>query len=191
MGKRANVFVGALWTRYLKNRIGYATKTGKSPYDLIVLAAAKDGMVKPPSMTPKQWVRLNQDKLRELANAVKREQVAATPNELSALWQSRKVNPATNAFLETYEWRRVRMEALKKYGSRCQCCGATPADGVKMNVDHIKPRKLFPHLALSLDNLQVLCEPCNHGKGNWDMTDWREAEPTPTLNLKDATLKIF
>ena len=112
-------------------------------------------------------------------------------NDLSAKWQSRKVNPATDAFLETYEWRRVRMEALKKYGSRCQCCGATPADGVKMNVDHIKPRKLFPHLALNLDNLQVLCEPCNHGKGNWDMTDWREAEPTPTLHLKDATLKIF
>ena len=43
-----------------------------------------------------------------------------------------------------------------------------------MNVDHIKPRRLFPDLALSLDNLQVLCHECNHGKGNWDMTDWRE-----------------
>jgi hypothetical protein len=42
MAKRANVFVGALWTRYLKSRIGYATKTGKSPYDLIVLASAID-----------------------------------------------------------------------------------------------------------------------------------------------------
>lgn len=28
-------------------------------------------------------------------------------------------------------------------------------------------------LALSLENLQVLCAECNHGKGNWDMTDWR------------------
>lgn len=83
---------------------------------------------------------------------------------------------ASVEFLSTYEWRRVRMEALKKYGARCQCCGATPATGAVINVDHIKPRKLFPQLALSVDNLQVLCHECNHGKGNWDMTDWRQAE---------------
>lgn len=80
---------------------------------------------------------------------------------------------ATDAFLSSYEWRRVRMEALKLHGARCQCCGASPADGAVMNVDHIKPRKLFPHLALDVNNLQILCGECNHGKGNWDMTDWR------------------
>lgn len=95
--------------------------------------------------------------------------------------QNHKAKPkpsfaTSDAFLSSYEWRRVRMEALKKYGARCQCCGATPADGVKMNVDHIKPRKIFPHLALDVSNLQVLCEECNHGKGNWDMTDWRPKE---------------
>lgn len=83
------------------------------------------------------------------------------------------VGVASKEFLLTYEWRAVRMQALKKYGAKCQCCGATPASGAVMNVDHIKPRKLFPELALSLDNLQVLCHECNHGKGNWDMTDWR------------------
>lgn len=83
------------------------------------------------------------------------------------------IDVKTDSFLQTYEWRRVRMEALKKYGPRCQCCGATPATGAVMNVDHIKPRKLFPQLALDVDNLQILCHECNHGKGNWDMTDWR------------------
>lgn len=77
-------------------------------------------------------------------------------------------------FLSTYAWRKVRMEALKKHGPVCQCCGASPATGAVMNVDHIKPRKLFPELALDLDNLQILCGPCNHGKGNWDATDWRK-----------------
>jgi len=84
--------------------------------------------------------------------------------------------PDSNAFLESFEWRRVRMQALKLHGARCQCCGATAADGLRIHVDHIKPRKLFPELALSVDNLQVLCEVCNHGKGNWDQTDWRSQE---------------
>jgi len=80
----------------------------------------------------------------------------------------------SDAFLASYEWRRVRMQVLKKYGARCQCCGSTPEDGTKMHVDHIKPRRLFPDLALDITNLQILCEVCNHGKGNWDMTDWRK-----------------
>ena len=83
----------------------------------------------------------------------------------------------SDAFLLSYEWRRVRMEVLKRDGARCVCCGATPKDGVKMHVDHIKPRRKFPELALNKDNLQVLCEVCNHGKGNWDQTDWRKNEP--------------
>lgn len=86
----------------------------------------------------------------------------------------RPENPASDAFLMSYEWRRVRMLAIKQYGNRCQCCGSSPQTGATINVDHIKPRKLFPALALSLDNLQILCHECNHGKGNWDMTDWRE-----------------
>ena len=66
------------------------------------------------------------------------------------------------------------MEAIKKYGTRCMCCGASPKDGVVINVDHIKPRKTHPELSLDMDNLQILCDACNHGKGNWDTTDWRK-----------------
>jgi 5-methylcytosine-specific restriction endonuclease McrA len=84
-----------------------------------------------------------------------------------------KARPASIDFLESYQWRKLRMEVLKKYGAICQCCGASRKTGAVINVDHIKPRKLFPHLALNINNLQVLCAACNHGKGNWDMTDWR------------------
>jgi len=77
------------------------------------------------------------------------------------------------AFLNSYEWRTLRMVVLKKRGARCECCGATPDDGIRINDDHVKPRKLFPDLALDESNLQVLCETCNAGKGNWDSTDWR------------------
>jgi hypothetical protein len=79
----------------------------------------------------------------------------------------------SNEFLESSAWKRLRIQAFEKYGNKCQCCGASPQDGVRLNVDHIQPRKLFPELALSLDNLQILCSDCNHGKGNWSMSDWR------------------
>jgi 5-methylcytosine-specific restriction endonuclease McrA len=80
-------------------------------------------------------------------------------------------------FLLTYEWRRLRMEVIKERGRRCECCGAVPSphNEIVINVDHIKPRKLFPELALDKSNLQILCGACNHGKGNWDQTDWRKA----------------
>ena len=85
----------------------------------------------------------------------------------------RGVDVRSDEFLGTYEWRSLRMLVLKEYGAKCMCCGATPATGAVMNIDHIKPRKTHPELALSFDNLQVLCHDCNHGKGNWDSTDWR------------------
>ncbi len=76
-------------------------------------------------------------------------------------------------FLKSYKWRELRMKALQLYGRRCGCCGATPETGAVMHVDHIKPRRFHPELALDINNLQILCEECNHGKGNWDETDWR------------------
>ena len=83
----------------------------------------------------------------------------------------------SQSFLNGYAWRKLRMQALEKYGARCQCCGRTRADGIVIHVDHVKPRRKHPELALDLDNLQVLCEVCNHGKGNWSETDWRELCP--------------
>jgi 5-methylcytosine-specific restriction endonuclease McrA len=70
-------------------------------------------------------------------------------------------------------WRALRYETIKKYGARCQACGATPKDGTRIHVDHIKPRSKFPELELERSNLQVLCEDCNLGKRHTDFTDWR------------------
>ncbi len=47
--------------------------------------------------------------------------------------------------------------------------------GIPLHVDHIKPRSKYPDLALDINNLQILCESCNLGKGAWDETDFREA----------------
>lgn len=91
----------------------------------------------------------------------------------------------SDAFLLSYEWRRLRMEVIKERGRRCECCGLVPTkdNGVVIHVDHIKPRRKYPELALTKANLQVLCEVCNHGKGSWDETDWRADSHTSRESL--------
>lgn len=76
-------------------------------------------------------------------------------------------------FLKTYEWRRLRKYVLTKYEGKCMCCGKTASEDIYLNVDHILPRKTHPELALVESNLQILCNECNHGKGNWNTSDWR------------------
>jgi len=109
----------------------------------------------------------------KLAIQIQKQQKKRVPKKALIKKLPNTPNVASKDFLESFAWRRLRMEALKKYSPRCMCCGATPKDGAVMNVDHIKPRKLFPALALDISNLQILCHECNHGKGNWDQTDWR------------------
>jgi len=78
-------------------------------------------------------------------------------------------------FYDSRHWKEIRYEALRRDGARCLCCGRTRADGVVLHVDHIRPRYTHPELALSAENLQVLCAECNVGKGWQDDTDWRRA----------------
>lgn len=92
-------------------------------------------------------------------------------------WMAPLVDPkpldSDDYFLLSREWRAIRYRALEKHGARCQACGRTASYGIVINVDHIKPRTKYPELALDIENLQVLCSPCNEGKGNKFSTDWR------------------
>ena len=71
------------------------------------------------------------------------------------------------------EWPGLRLLALRKHGHKCQSCGATPADGATLHVDHVIPRHLMPALELELENLQVLCRDCNVAKGRKLVMDCR------------------
>ena len=75
--------------------------------------------------------------------------------------------------VEDPKWQKARYFALKDSNGSCCLCGRTVKDGVKLHVDHIKPRSLYPELTYELSNLQVLCCDCNIGKSNLDDTDWR------------------
>lgn len=109
----------------------------------------------------------------ETARQRKRRKKKARPKNPAPVIRAKKKPPIIGDFYTSREWQDMRYKALVLHGAQCQCCGATRRDGVKLHVDHIKPRSKFPELELSLDNLQVLCEPCNMGKSNKDATDWR------------------
>jgi len=72
-------------------------------------------------------------------------------------------------FYDSWQWADLRFQILKKYGAKCMLCGSKN----DIQVDHIKPRSLYPKLALDPSNLQVLCAPCNKGKSNKDTSDFR------------------
>lgn len=102
-----------------------------------------------------------------------REPKGAKRRRLKALVGSRN---ADRSFFESEAWQLLRYRVIKYYGRVCMACHARD---VEIHVDHIQPRSTHPDLALEFDNLQVLCRPCNLGKGTWDETDWRPSrKPT-------------
>lgn len=76
-------------------------------------------------------------------------------------------------FYKSRKWQKLRYSALLRYGNRCMCCGRGVYEGVILHVDHIRPKSLWPHLAYNIDNLQILCNDCNLGKGNRDRMNWK------------------
>lgn len=86
--------------------------------------------------------------------------------------------PAKAGFYSSWDWKKARYEAIKKFEQRCMCCGWQPGDTERgyLVVDHIKPRRKYPELELDLNNLQVLCNDCNMGKSNDSEDDWRSMD---------------
>lgn len=70
---------------------------------------------------------------------------------------------ATRKTPRNINWR-LRALVLMRDGARCRLCGANPASGAKLHVDHIKPWSKGGETVL--ENLQILCEVCNIGKSN-------------------------
>jgi len=98
---------------------------------------------------------------------------AETKKRMKQLVKIRNQYSGGDPFHRSDAWLALRYKALTVYGRKCMCCGASSLNTI-FHVDHIKPRSLYPLLALEFSNLQVLCEPCNIGKGNRDMTDFRK-----------------
>lgn len=68
-------------------------------------------------------------------------------------------------FYTTPDWRAMRAKVIRQEGRICRKCGVRIGRWRDVTVDHIRPRSLYPQLALDPNNLQVLCRSCNSSKG--------------------------
>lgn len=127
----------------------------------------------------------NRDRLQFFYNYIKSTMPEVTGN--ASLKTSKKLRPIqsrkiTQSWVDGKiskldgddKWKAVRYQALKAGGGKCCLCGRSAHDGIKLHVDHIKPKSIYPELMYDVDNLQVLCDECNVGKCNFDDTDWRQ-----------------
>lgn len=125
-----------------------------SALELIVIYAAKEGLTVRGDVHPHQqiqhYARMAEGKLKPTLKA-----------------------KTMKDFYSSRAWKILRYQAFERHGNKCQCCGISPSLGAVLHVDHIKPKSTHPHLALDLNNLQILCSDCNMGKINQFQTDWR------------------
>lgn len=124
--------------------------------------------------TPQQMASLQRARQLRRENLAKRQGLPPPSKELAVAWAPSQ--DAITAFYESWEWKRLRYQHIKDRRRRCECCGQTPDDGVRIVVDHINPIRRFWDRRLDPNNLQLLCDDCNQGKGSRDTTDWRSEE---------------
>ncbi len=155
--------------------------TLKKPSDIIHQRKVDGVWVEGIIVASETYVRFNQKpnkKKKKKKKKPKKKAWAAGKKKINKRKQKSLKFVQADDFLNSFEWRRARYIALKNSDGKCQLCGRSKHDGIVLNVDHIKPRKTHPELALTQSNFQTLCHDCNHGKGNIDDTDWRKL-PAP------------
>ena len=117
-------------------------------------------------LTDKQWLYL-----RDFINRSELESQVNYMNDLSQydVWKDNWKKPKSSKYQKERNKmsERLRYEVLKRDGFRCVLCGRMVADGIKLEVDHIKP--VSKGGLTEIDNLRTLCDECNGGKSNlWD-----------------------
>lgn len=108
----------------------------------------------------------NKALVQQLKKSNAKQQLSLYMSKLSNNDVAKLIYKTSDPFLYSKEWRDLRKKAIEMYGTVCVKCGAQSTKKLPINIDHIKPRKYFPHLALEITNLQPLCQPCNKRKGN-------------------------
>lgn len=73
-------------------------------------------------------------------------------------------------FYQTKQWAKIRARVKarwKRQGLPCAFCKAPIDWDARPVVDHVLSKNSHPHLAHSIENMQVVCHSCNSKKAKW------------------------
>ena len=94
----------------------------------------------------------SEEEIRNMVETIKQENIMRSSEEYRRKMERRRVTD------------KLRYQILRRDGFRCQLCGASQADGVRLHVDHIIP--VSKGGTSDVENLRTLCDRCNLGKGD-------------------------
>ena len=113
----------------------------------------------------------NVDRLEEPA-VLKQNAPCWTRQLLDAITRTRRENVEVSPALSNrYKDTEVKEGLNSMYSGLCCYCESHIGDVAFENIEHRKPKSLFPELTFSWDNLHLACPQCNTAKSNkWDST---------------------
>lgn len=86
---------------------------------------------------------------------------AAITREVARVSKAPKNYSEAKKLYGTVEYNEWRRKVFLRDGHQCQMCGQP---GGELEVHHIRPKRLFPHLTLELNNGIVLCKFCHQNR---------------------------
>lgn len=73
-----------------------------------------------------------------------------------------------NAMWVHYRHHDIKEKLFASSHQKCAFCEAKPAESGNIEVEHFKPKSLYPELAFEWDNFLPVCRKCNDSKSNHD-----------------------
>lgn len=95
-------------------------------------------------------------------------------------------------------WKNYRDSAIKEAlfqasFNKCAFCESKPGESGNIEIEHFRPKSLYPKLAFAWENLLPVCRKCNESKRSWDTGKEpiiNPAEEDPEVRLTYNHLEI-
>lgn len=73
-----------------------------------------------------------------------------------------------NSILKYYKHQDIKKKLFASSYQKCAFCESKPAESGNIEVEHFKPKSLYPELAFDWENLLPICRRCNNSKSDHD-----------------------